>query len=131
MSQITTQMNANTPVDIGMVLQCPLAPSAIGLATSVLASGNVVSNAIITNGLKNFTFGITSSQNGSVSIQRYADQLGTIPVGAAITGSVTAATATDVHSTDSIPYQSMIITVNNTGGSTATISNCLLLLQAN
>lgn len=131
MSLVATQLNANTPQDIGPVLQCALLPAAIGLGTSIAASGNVVSQVIINNGFKNFTFAITSSQTGSASIQRYADQAGTTPVSTAITGSLTANTATDVHSTDSIPYQSMIITVTNTGGSTATISNCMLLLQAN
>lgn len=131
MGQIKTQMNANTPVDIGSVLQCQLLPADIGLGISILASGNVISNAIITGGYKNFTFVMQSTQNGTISIQRYADQAATMPVSTAITGSITANTALDVHSTDSVPYQSMIITVSNSGGSTATISNCMLLLQAN
>lgn len=129
MSLVSTNLNANTPVDMGAVLQCALAPSAIGLGLSILASGNVQSNVIINNGFKNFTFALTSSQNGSVSIQRYADQAGTIPVSTAITATLTANTANDAHSTDGIPYQSLIITVNNSGGSTATISNCIFLWQ--
>lgn len=131
MSLIQTQMNINTPVDIGMVLQCPILPLTMNLATSINGSASVTSQVILTNGMKNFSFGITSSQAGSVSIQRYLDQAGLIPVGAAITASLVANTAAYADSVDSIPYQSMVISVSNSSGSSATISNCLLLLQAN
>jgi hypothetical protein len=124
-------MNGNTPVDIGSVLQCYLLPASIGLSTSLPASGSVVSQAIISGGLKNFSFGITSNETATISIQRYIDNLGTIPVGAAITGSLTANTAGYVDSVDSVPYQSFIITVSNSTSTAATISNCALLLQAN
>jgi hypothetical protein len=130
MSLVTTQLNANTPVDIGQVLQCYLLPAAIGLNTTIAGNGNVVSNAIINNGFKNFAFCLKSTQAGSVSIQRYLDQAATIPVGAAITGSLVANTALTVDSVDSIPYQSMIITVSDSSGTGATISNCALLFQA-
>jgi hypothetical protein len=128
-----TQANVNVSRDVGAVDQVYLLANTtpFPLPISVPASGNVNSGVITNCGYKNFTFALTSTQAGSVSIQRYVDQAGTIPVGAAITGSVTANTATDIHSTDSIPYQSMIITVNNSSGSIATLSNCALLLQAN
>jgi tryptophanase len=130
MSLVATQMNANTPVDQGSVLQCYLLPASISLAQSIAASGNVVSAIIITSGYKYFNFACKSTQGGSVSIQRYLDQAATIPVGAAITGSISANTAMNVDSVDNIPYQSFIITVSNSGGSTATLSNCALLLQS-
>ena len=131
MSLQKTQSNINTPVDLGSVVQVQLTPANIGLSTALAGSGSNASAIVLSCGLKNFAFGITSSQTSTVSIQRYLDQAATIPVGAAITGSLTANVATYVDSVDSVPYQSFIITVANSTSSAATISNCLLLLQAN
>ena len=130
MSLVTDQMQVNIAHDIGQVLQVALTPASLALNTSVGAGGSSVSQTTLTNGYKNFAFGITSTQAGSVSIQRYLDQAATIPQGAAITGTLTANTAATVNSSDSVPHQSLIITVNNSSGSTATLSNCLFLLQA-
>jgi hypothetical protein len=130
MSLVITQMNVNTPIDQGAVLQCYLLPANIGISESIAASGNSVSNIIIMGGFKYFNIACKSTQAGTVSVQRYLDQAATMPVGTAITGSISANTAMNVDSVDNIPYQSMIITISNSGGSTATLSNCALLLQS-
>jgi hypothetical protein len=130
MSLATQNVDACTPVDIGSPLQFVVPSASLNLDTTVAASGSTVSDLILTNGYKNFAFGITSTQTGSVSIQRYIDAAGTIKQGSAVTGSLVANTALTVNSTDSNPYQSLIVTISNSGGSTATLSNQILLLQS-
>jgi hypothetical protein len=125
------QNEVHTAVDLGQTLQVAVLPADMGLGTSINASGSSVSNVIFMNGYKAFAFGCTSSQNGTVSIQRYLDAAGTIVQGAALTVSLTGATAAVLNNSDNHPYQSMIITVSNSGGSTATLTSTLLLLQSN
>lgn len=125
------QFEVHTPVDMGQVLQVDLEPNDIGLATSIVGNGSVVSNLIIMNGYKAFAFACNSSQNGSVSIQRYLDQAGTILQGAALTVSLTGGTANVLNNSDNHPYQSMQITVANSAGSIATLTSTMLLLQSN
>lgn len=131
MGLVATQTNCNTPVDQGSPLQVQLLPEDIGLALTVAASGSVVSNVVLNGGYKAFSFACKGTQTGTISIQRYIDQEATIPMGSAITGSMSANTDTVVTNVDGKPFQSMIITVSNSGGSTSTLTNTLLLLQAN
>ncbi len=130
MGLINTVSSPNTPVDMGSPLQCELSATDINLALSVAASGTSASNIILNGGFKSFAFATKSTEAGSISIQRYLDQAATIPQGAAITASLTANTDAVANNVDGKPFQSMIITVSNSGGSTATLTNTLLLLQA-
>lgn len=132
MSTAYSHEDVHVPYDVGPTVQFgfPTATS-IGLATAVGASGSVQSNLILSNGYKSFAFAVTSTQAGSVSVQRYLDQAGSIPQGAALTVSLTANNQGIVNATDGVPFQSLKITVNNTAGSAATLSNPYLLLQAN
>ncbi len=132
MTLLNTSVTCNLPVDIGATCQVQLNAVALGLAVSIAESSNVVSNIVLTGGYKNISFGITSSQAGSVSIQRYLDQGATIKQGAAITGSLSSATALTVNNNDGAAFQSLIITISNSSGSTtANLTNLLLLLQSN
>lgn len=131
MGLVMTQVNCNTPVDMGAPLQVELLPDTINLDTDVAAGSSSVSEIICTGGYKSFTFACKSTQTGNISIQRYVDQQATIPMGAALTGSLTANTDTVVTNVDGKPFQSMIITVENSSGSAAVLSNTMLLLQAN
>ncbi len=131
MSNPANQIEVHTPVDAGQVLQVPLLPALINISASIAGNGSVVSDVIIANGYKAFAFGCTSSQNGTVSIQRYLDQAGTILQGAALTVSLTGGTAAILNNSDNHPFQSMVITVSNSSGSAATLTNTLLLLQSN
>ena len=130
MSLYTDQNDVHNFVDAGPCGQGYLTAAGLGLATSIPASGNVVSPVINTNGNRTFAFGLTSSQAGNVSIQRYLDAAGTIPQGAPLTASLTAATAAVVNSTDGVPYQSIKITVTNTATTAATLTNTALLVQS-
>lgn len=130
MTTVTTAADTHTPFDNGPALQVSLNITTLGLATTINAGSNINSNVIFTNGYKIFSFGATSTQNGTLSIQRYLDSAGTILQGAAITGSITANTALIASSTDGLPFQAVKINITNSGGSTATLSNVLLLMQS-
>ncbi len=130
MAQMLDQAGAHVLVDIGSAGQLLLTPPAMGLATSVPASGSVSSNVIPTNGNKSFAFGVTSSQAGTVSIQRYIDFAGTIPQGPALTASLTAATAAVVNATDGVPFQAVKVTVTNSGTAAATLTDTGFLIQS-
>lgn len=125
------QNEVHTAVDMGQTLQVVILPADMVLATSIDANGSVVSNLLFLNGYKAFSFGCNSSQNGTVSVQRYLDAAGLIPQGAALTVSLTGGTAAVLNNSDNHPYQSMQITVSNSAGSAATLTNTLLLLQSN
>lgn len=122
--------DVHTPFDSGPVLQFPVPASQLILAASVPASGNVSSNLIQTNGYKVLALGVTSTQAGTATIQRYLDAAGTIPQGPALSVTLSASTAAVLNSNDGVAFQSARVTVTNSGASTATLSNVLLLLQA-
>lgn len=130
MPEVISHLDAHAWVDTGPKLQKFLTAADIGLSTSVAASGSSQSALVLSNGYGEFAFAVTSSQAGSVSIQRYLDTAGTIPQGAALTASLTASTAAVVNATDGVPFASFQVTVNNSGTAAATLSNVGLLLQA-
>ncbi len=115
----------------GQALQCEQTLAQLGLLTSVPATGNITSGVIASNGWLAFSLGLTSSQAGSISIQRYLDLAGTVAQGAAITASLTAATAAVCNvANDGKPWASMIITVANSSGTIATITLAAGLWQS-
>lgn len=120
------------PVAIGPIAQADLSTSAtIGPGpTTVAASGSWASYVTPTDGYKVIAVGVTSSQAGQLSVQRYLDTAGLVAQGAAVTAALTAATPAVVNCTDGAPCQSFKITITNTGGSTATITNFACLLNA-
>ena len=130
MSLVRSANEAHQFVDMGPTLQATLLPAELGLSTTIAGSGTATSHTFICNGYRNFAFAVTSSQAGNLSIQRYLDSAGTIVQGAAITASLSAATAALVNSNDGKPFQSIIITVTNSSGSSATLTSTMLLLQS-
>lgn len=131
MVKAITQLNCNVPVSMGDVAQVELLPAMFGLAESIDASDTIVSNIVCSGGYKAFAFSAKGTETGTISIQRYLDQAGTIPQGAALTGSMTAATDTVVNCVDGKPFQSLKVSIENTGGDVSTLTNMILLLQAN
>lgn len=130
---MTLQTNsglANHKVDIGSTVQVQLDTTALGLATTIVGSGNIDSNVIPTNGFKSFAISVTSTQSGTLTIKRYLDLAGTIAHGTDITASLISNTLAVATSTDGIPFQSIKINVSNGSGSSATLSTVLLLLQS-
>jgi hypothetical protein len=130
MPQVITHHDTHEWVDVGPKLQKFLTAADIGLSTSIAASGSNLSNLIVSNGYGAFAVGVTSSQAGTLTIQRYLDAQGTIVQGAALTATLTAATAAIVNATDGVPFGSFTVSVSNTGTAAATLTNTGVLLQA-
>lgn len=128
--QAETQADVHTPVDAGPLLQVLLSAAQMGLNTSVAAAGTNSTPAIPSGGYRSAAVAITSSQAGTLSVQRYLDQAGTIPQGAALTASLTAATPAVVNITDGAPFGSFVVSVSNTGTAAATLTNVGALLQS-
>jgi hypothetical protein len=117
-------------VAIGPVVQQIVPASVHGLASSVVASGNSLSNLLFADGYKILSVGATSSQAGQIQVQRYIDDGGQIAQGAAVTASLTANTPAVVNVTDGLPFSSYTVKITNTGGSTANLTNVVILQQA-
>lgn len=123
--------NAGTGGERAQTLQAPLTAAQLGLNAGVPANGSLVSPVLLSNGYLAFALGVTSTQAGGISIQRYLDAAGTIVQGAAITASLTANTAgVAIVTNDGKPFQSMIITITNSSGTPAALSKVIGLWQS-
>ena len=115
----TSQGNVHAAADAGALCQAFLTGAEIGLS----APGT--SPLLMSGGYPRLAIGATSSATGSISVQRYLDQAGLIPQGAALTQALTAATAGVLNVNDGAPFQSFTVTIS--GG---TLSNVGLLFQS-
>ena len=111
--------------------QAPVPASVHNLPSSIPATSSVLSSLIVTEGFLVIAAGIKTSQNGTMTIQRYLDAGGTVPQGALLSVALTANTAANLNALDGLPFASFQLTVTNSSGSVSTISNFALLLQAN
>ena len=123
--------NSITGGERSQTLQVPLTLAKMGITSPVPASSNVQSNILPSNGYLLFALGVTSVNAGSISIQRFVDLAGNVPQGVPITASLIGGTAQVCNITnDGYPFQSMQITITNTGGSTSALTNALGLWQS-
>ena len=107
-----------------------LSPSGPPGAT-IAASSSYQSGVIPSNGFKAIGIGVTLNQAGSITIQRFLDAAGNVPVGAPITAAITASTAQWATVNDGTPFRSFKFQISNSGTSAANISNFGCLLSAN
>ncbi len=117
---VKTQADTHLPVDAGPLLQAYFTGAAIGLT----APGT--SQLIPSCGYPRIAVAAENTVAGSINVQRYLDEAGTIPQGPALTQSLTAATAGVLNISDGNPFQSF--TVNITGA--GTLSGVAVLLQS-
>jgi hypothetical protein len=115
-----TQATAHTVVDQGPLTQVYLTGAQLGLT----APGTV--GPFASGGYSKLAVGATNSAAGSIVVQRYLDQAGTIPQGAALTQALTGGTAGVLNITDGVPFQSFTIQITGAG----TLSNVACLLQS-
>lgn len=130
MPEVISHQDTHDYVDCGPKLQKFLTAANIGLSTSVAAAGTNPSAPISSNGYSAFAVGVTSSQAGTLTVQRYLDASATIPQGPALTATLTAAIAAVVNATDGVPFGSFTVSVSNTGTAAAALTNTGVLLQA-
>lgn len=69
----------------------------------------------------------TSSHAATLELQRYADLDGLVPVGALLSQAMVADTPAWVGVNDGIPYVSFAVSIVNSSGGTATITNASIL----
>jgi hypothetical protein len=118
------------PKSRGPAAQVDLSASALVKPTgTIAASGNFTSGVLNGNGLRNITVGLTSSQGGAASVQRYLDAAGTIPQGAAVTQTLTANTPAVLNVNDGLIYRTFVFEITNTSGSAATVSSFAFLMS--
>jgi hypothetical protein len=92
--------------------------------------GNYTSGVIACPGFKALAVGVKLSQTGSITIQRYIDKAGTVPIGAAITAALVANTSNWATVNDGLPFQSFTFVIANTSGSVGNVSNFGCLVQS-
>ena len=85
-----------------------------------LFQGNAFLGAMVFGGT--VVLALTSSQNATLTINRYLDPLGAVLVDTA-TSSATGAAASYLVTTVKVPAMYFSFSINNTGGSTSNITN--------
>lgn len=131
MSVQASHEEASSPHEQGESLQCFVAAAIHGLAAPVPISGNIKSAIVPTYGWQKGGVGLKSTQAGEISVQRYLDQAGNVPVGAAVTAALTANQAAAATWSDGLPFGSLQVTVTNTSASAAAdLSDVTVLLQS-
>jgi hypothetical protein len=101
-----------------------LLANAVGFPATAPGNGTVTSNVIVANGLTRGTAGLLSDQAGTLSVKRYVDAAGLVPINEpTITISVAANVANSVGWANALPCGSLIVTFVNGSGSTANLSN--------
>lgn len=128
---VDTSYNSNfAPYANWMVRQAPVPQTVHNLPSSIAASSQVQSSLIATEGFSLIAAGITASQAGVMSIQRYLDAGGTVTQGPAVQVSLAAGVAANLDILDGLIFAAIKLTVTNTSGSVSNLTNFALVLQA-
>jgi hypothetical protein len=118
-----------TPAPLGPRSQCQVSAAQHGLPAVVGAGSNVTSSNLLTDGHVGFAVGVTSSQPGAINVQRYLDVACTVKQGAVATVALSASTPAVLNLNDGLPAQGFTVQVTNTGGSPASLTGLVILLQ--
>lgn len=114
----TSQTNVHLPSDLG-----PLVQVYLNQATLFPTGGNT-SPLLQAGGYPNIAIAATSTLAGSISVQRYLDEAGTIAQGPAVTQALTANTPGVLNINDYAPFLSFKVTI--TGGGVVSGAAALL-----
>lgn len=95
--------------------------------TTIAAGVTYSTGIMLTSGCKGLAASAELTQTGVLSIQRYIDPAGTIPIGAAVTQAMTASTLATVAVNDGLPAAAWQASIQNTAGASGTLSNAALL----
>jgi hypothetical protein len=97
---------------------------------ATLAAGATWSSSVLpSDGFKAMAAGVKLSQAGSLVIARFIDLAGQVPLDTQTTA-LTAGQSGFKTMTDGLPFGSFMISVTNSGGSAATLSNFAVLMNA-
>jgi hypothetical protein len=108
-----------------------LVPASVHALTSAIPlSSSITSNLILSDGMKAVAVGVKSTKAGAINVQRYLDDAGLVPQGAALTAALIANTAGVLNVTDGNPFASFTVNITNTDVSNpAALTNLAILLQ--
>lgn len=130
MPTMQTYCDQGIQVNPGGAMQVIVPSSVHGLASTIPLSSNTISNLLFADGMQIGAVGVKSTKTGAINVQRYLDDAGTVPQGAALTAALTANTAAVVNITDGLPFASFTVQITNTDGTNpATLTNLAILLQ--
>jgi hypothetical protein len=129
MPTITTLGDQGHQVNPGGAMQVLVPASVHGLPGTINAGGHATSNLIFSDGMQVGAVGVTSTQTGQITVQRYLDDAGTVKQGPALTQALTANAPAVLNITDGNPFASFTVNISNSGGIPATLSNLGILLQ--
>ncbi len=115
MVKVTSQGEFQNIVAIGG--KAEIVPLSQADVTTPIAHGaNWTSGLLIADGFQNLIVGVTSSKAGALNVQRYIDDAGQVPIGAADTVALVAATAKVLKIADGVPFGSYTVQITNTDG---------------
>lgn len=97
---------------------------------TIAGGGNWNSGVIVAPNVGSWAAAATLSQAGTITLQRYIDNAGTIAIGAAVTATLTANTANYVSVEDNLPSGSYAVVIANTSGSTGNLTNVFVRTMA-
>ena len=127
---VPASINGSTVVTLGPHAQIVLPLVPLGLPTTLAAATGWTSPPIANCGYTHITLGFTSSQAGTLSLNRYVDPACTVIIGAAVTQAVVAATAVALENNDGKGFSGFTVAFSNTSASLATLSSVALLLSS-
>ena len=94
---------------------------------ATIADGATWSSNLIPSAFGGVIAGATSDHAATLTIQRYADLAGLVPVGPLSSQAMTAATPAWTGAADGLPYLSFAVSIINSAGSVANITNVQIL----
>ncbi len=109
--------------------QAPVPQTTHNLPDAIAGNSSVSTSLIRADGYTLISAGLTATQAGSLSIQRYLDDGGTQPQGPALTVPIAAHTAANLDVLDGKPFASFVLTVTNGAAAVSAITGFALLLQ--
>jgi len=101
------------------------------LAMPGTAAGNATVTSAVVNmqGFTRSAISLQSTTAGTLSVQRYVDAAGTVPLGTVASVALAANTPNSVGFYDGLPSGSLIVSFANSAGTTATLTNAAVLLS--
>lgn len=97
---------------------------------ATIAAGATVNFTFPTVNQNAFAAGVKMDQAGNLTIQRYLDSAGLIPIGAAVTVGVVANVAVTVNVADGVPCNFIKLSIQNTSGVVANLAAVALVAGA-
>lgn len=136
MPRVSNQLNGfyDDPDVAGPIAQVDLSrrwsPDGVLPLPAIAKATPFDSGMLYADGFRQVAVGVKMDQAGTLSMQRYLDEAGQLPVGAAITGAITANQAAVLSISDSYPFNWVRVTIANSGTPNANVAAFALNLNA-